>query len=205
MNILIVTAMPKEANKIIEHYNLKKQKENLYQKEEISLIITDVGRNNVTKSLLKLLNTYNMKDSIIINIGLAGSNNLNVGEVIEVNNNYGYHFDLTPFGDKLYHTTNSPFKLDTINELKQIDCYTSDGFVQETNIKETCVFDMELNAITLFPHKKIHSIKIVSDTLSANAYKEFNYDKAIQESLIYSDKIISSYQNWYELFFNPIN
>jgi len=195
MNILIVTAMPKEANKIIEHYNLKKQKENLYQKEEISLIITDVGRNNVTKSLLKLLNTYNMKDSIIINIGLAGSNNLNVGEVIEVNNNYGYHFDLTPFGDKLYHTTNSPFKLDTINELKQIDCYTSDGFVQETNIKETCVFDMELNAITLFPHKKIHSIKIVSDTLSANAYKEFNYDKAIQESLIYSDKIISSYQN----------
>lgn len=195
MNILFVVAMQKEANKIIEHYNLKKQKENLYQKEEISLIITDVGRNNVTKSLLKLLNTYNMKDSIIINIGLAGSNNLNVGEVIEVNNNYGYHFDLTPFGDKLYHTTNSPFKLDTINELKQIDCYTSDGFVQETNIKETCVFDMELNAITLFPHKKIHSIKIVSDTLSANAYKEFNYDKAIQESLIYSDKIISSYQN----------
>ena len=54
---------------------------------------------------------------------------------------------------------------------------------------------MELNAITLFPHKKIHSIKIVSDTLSANAYKEFNYDRAIQESLIYSDKIISSYQN----------
>lgn len=195
MNILFVVAMQKEANKIIEHYNLKKQKENLYQKEKISLIITDVGRNNVTKSLLKLLNTYNMKDSIIINIGLAGSNNLNVGEVIEVNNNYGYHFDLTPFGDKLYHTTNSPFKLDTINELKQIDCYTSDGFVQETNIKETCVFDMELNAITLFPHKKIHSIKIVSDTLSANAYKEFNYDKAIQESLIYSDKIISSYQN----------
>ncbi len=195
MNILIVTAMPKEANKIIEKYNLKKQKENFYQNENISLIITDVGRNNVTKTLLELLNTYNMKESIIINIGLAGSNNLNIGEIVEINNSYGYHFDLTPFGDKLYHTTNSPFKLDTINELKQIDCYTSDGFVQETNIKETCVFDMELNAITLFPHKKIHSIKIVSDTLSANAYKEFNYDKAIQESLIYSDKIISSYQN----------
>ncbi len=194
MNILFVIAMQKEANKIIEHYNLTKQKENFYQKENISLVITDVGRNNVTKTLLELLNTYNMKDSIIINIGLAGSNNLNIGEIIEVNNNYGYHFDLTPFGDKLYHTTNSPYKLDTINELKQIDCYTSDGFVQQTNIKETCVFDMELNTITLFPHKKIHSIKIVSDTLDASRYNEFNYDESIKSSLIYSDKIISSYQ-----------
>ena len=195
MNILFVVAMQKEANKIIEHYNLIKQKENFYQKENISLVITDVGRNNVTKTLLELLNTYNIKESIIINIGLVGSNNLNIGEIIEVNNNYGYHFDLTPFGDKLYHTTNSPYKLNTINELKLIDCYTSDGFVQQTNIKETCVFDMELNAITLFPHKKIHSIKIVSDTLDASKYNEFNYNEAIKKSLIYSDKIISSYQN----------
>lgn len=195
MNILFVVAMQKEANKIIEHYNLKKQKENFYQKENISLIITDIGRNNVTINLLELTKTYNIKEAIIINIGLTGSNNLNIGEIVEINNSYGYHFDLTPFGDKLYHTTNSPFKLDTINELKLIDCYTSDRFVQETNIKETCVFDMELNAITLFPHKKIHSIKIVSDTLNANTYNEFNYDEAIQKSLIYSDKIISSYQN----------
>ena len=195
MNILFVIAMSKEANKIIEHYNLKQQNKNFYKNNNISLIITDVGRNNITKSLLELSNTYNMKESIIINIGLVGSNNLNIGELIEVNNSYGYHFDLTPFGDKLYHTTNSPYKLNTINILKQIDCYTSDGFVQQTNIKETCVFDMELNAITLFPHKKLHSIKIVSDTLDASKYNEFNYDQAIEESLKYSDKIISSYQN----------
>ena len=195
MNILFVIAMSKEANKIIEHYNLKQQNKNFYKNNNISLIITDVGRNNITKSLLELSNTYNMKESIIINIGLVGSNNLNIGEIIEVNNSYGYHFDLTPFGDKLYHTTNSPYKLNTINELKQIDCYTSDGFVQQTSIKETCVFDMELNAITLFPHKKLHSIKIVSDTLNAEKYNEFNYDQAIEESLKYSDKIISSYQN----------
>ena len=194
MNILFVIAMKKEANEIIKHYNLEKQKENFYKKNNISLIITDVGRNNVTKTLLELTKTYNMEDSIIINIGLAGSNNLNIGSIIEINKNYGYHFDLTPFGDKLYHTTNSPYKLNTINELKQIDCYTSDGFVQQTNIKETCVFDMELNAITLFPHKKLHSIKIVSDTLDASKYNEFDYDKSIQESLTISDKIISSYQ-----------
>ncbi len=193
MNILFVVAMEKEANKIIEHYNLIKVKKNLYQNKNISLIITDIGRNNVTLSLLELTKTYKMENSIIINIGLVGSNNLNVGEIIEVDNSYGYHFDLTPFGDKLYYTKNSPYKLNTIN-IKKVDCYTSDGFVQSTNIKETCVFDMELNTITLFPHKKIHSIKIVSDTLNANTYNEFNYDEAIKKSLIYSDKIIGSYQ-----------
>lgn len=203
MNILFVIAMKKEANKIIEHYNLQKQTEYFYKKNNISLVITDVGRNNVTKKLLEISKIYNMEESIIINIGLVGSNNLNIGSIIEVKNSLGYHFDLTPFGDKLYHTTNSPYKLNTINELKEIDCYTSDGFVQQTNIKETCVFDMELNTITLFPHKNIHSIKIVSDTLNANSYNEFNYDEAIENSLKYSDKIISSYQNWYELFLIP--
>ena len=195
MNILFVIAMQKEANEIIKHYNLEKQKENFYKKNNISLIITDVGRNNVTIALLELSKIYDMEKSIIINIGLVGSNNLNIGSIIEINNSYGYHFDLTPFGDKLYHTTNSPYKLNTINNLKQIDCYTSDGFVQQTDIKETCVFDMELNTITLFPHKKLHSIKIVSDTLDASKYNEFNYNKSIQESLTISDKIISSYQN----------
>ena len=195
MDILIVTAMPKEAKKIIEQYDLKKQKENFFQKNNISLVITDVGRNNVTISLFNLAKEYNLENTIVINIGLVGSNNLNIGEVIEINKSYGYHFDLTPFGDELYHTTNSPYKLDKITDLKQIDCYTSDVFVQETNIKETCVLDMELNTITLFPHKKLHSIKVVSDTLSADSYKEFNYDKAILNTLEHLDQIINSYQN----------
>ena len=195
MDILIVTAMPKEAKKIIEQYDLKKQKENFFQKNNISLVITDVGRNNVTISLFNLAKEYNLENTIVINIGLVGSNNLNIGEVIEVNKSYGYHFDLTPFGDELYTTTNSPYQLDKITDLKQIDCYTSDGFVLETNITETCVFDMELNTITLFPHKKLHSIKIVSDTLNADSYKELNYDNAIENALEHLDKIINSYQN----------
>ena len=191
MDFLFIIAMQKEANKIIEHYNLKKEN-NIYKNKNISLVITDVGRNNVTTSLIDILPILN--DTTIINIGLVGSNNLNIGEIIQVDKNYGYHFDLTPFGDKLYHTKNSPFELNTIENLKKIDCYTSDGFVQKTDIKETCTFDMELNAIVQFPHKNIHSIKIVSDTLSAEKYNEFNYDKAIKQALIYSDKIISSYQ-----------
>ena len=42
MNILFVIAMKKEANKIIEHYNLKEQTETFYQKDNISLIIEGI-------------------------------------------------------------------------------------------------------------------------------------------------------------------
>ena len=53
---------------------------------------------------------------------------------------------------------------------------------------------MELNAITLFPHKKIYSIKIVSDTLNTKAYNEFDYDDSLQNSIKYIDIIKSSNQ-----------
>jgi nucleoside phosphorylase len=188
--ILFVIAMEKEANAIIKYYNLEKVKENYYEKNSIALIITGITRNGVVKSLIDC----DTKDKIIINLGLVGSNNLNIGDIVQVNNSLGYHFDLTPFGDPLYTAINSPYQLSKIDNLKCIDCYTSDGFVQKTNIKETCIFDMELNAITLFPHKKLHSIKIVSDTLSAKDYNTFNYDDAINNALLYIDKIISSYQ-----------
>ena len=196
MNILLVTAMQKEANEIIKNLKLEKINEKLYKKENITLIITGVTRNNVIKKLLELNNSkYNLKDAIVINIGLVGSNNLQIGEIVSVNKSYGYHFDLTPFDEKLYHAYNSPYKLNKINELKQVDCYTSDGFVLQTDIKETCIFDMELNAITLFPHKELYSIKIVSDTLSDKLYNEFNYDKAIKETIKYINIIIKRLTN----------
>lgn len=192
MKILLITAMEKEANKIIENYKLKKIRDNFYENKNISLIITGITRNNVVKQLFELNNLYNYKtnEAILINVGLVGSNNLEIGEIISVRNSYGYHFDLTPFGDELYTAYNSPYLLNKIEELKNIDCYTSDGFVLKTNIKETCVFDMELNSITLFPHKKLYSIKIVSDTLNEKLYNEFNYDKSIEETLKYIDIII---------------
>ena len=178
MKYLFVIAMDKEAKKLIEYYNLKKEK-NIYKKDNIELIITDISRNGIIKSLL----TIDTKDKIIINVGFVGSNNIKIGEVIQVDKSYGYHFDLTPFGTPKYIAPNSPYEIDKIKNLKSIDCYTSDGFVTSTNIKEDAIFDMELNAITLFPHKKLYSIKIVSDNLNSKSYQEFDYDKAIQKTI----------------------
>ena len=185
MNFLFVIAMEKEAKEITQYYDLKKEG-NIYKKNNIELVITNITRNGIVKSLIGI----DTSDKIIINVGFVGSNNINVGEVVQVDKSYGYHFDLTPFGDKLYHAPNSPYEVDKLNDLKSVDCYTSDGFVTSTNIKEDVIFDMELNSITLFPHKKLYSIKIVSDCLCALAYKDFDYDKAIKECIKYIDKII---------------
>lgn len=192
MKYLFVIAMKKEANDLINHYKLNKVDDNYYKKDNIELVITDISRNGITTSLINLMYKYNInyKDYVMINVGMVGSNNLKVGSVLIVENSYGYNFDLTPFGDKLYHAPNSPFKMNKVDNISKVDCYTSDGFVTKTDIKKDVIFDMELNAIVNFPFKKYYSIKVVSDNLNNNEYNKFNYKKALEEIIKVIDKII---------------
>lgn len=192
MKYLFVIAMKKEANDLINYYKLNKVDDNYYKKDNIELIITDISRNGITTSLINLMYKYsiNYKDYVMINVGMVGSNNLKVGSVLMVENSYGYNFDLTPFGDKLYHAPNSPFKMNKVDNISKVDCYTSDGFVTKTDIKKDVIFDMELNAIVNFPFKKYYSIKIVSDSLSSNEYNNFNYYDTKKDIFYITDKII---------------
>ncbi len=182
MKYLFVIAMEKEAQKIIKHYKLKKIDDNYYKNDNRELIVTDISRNGITSSLVNLIYKYNLnfKEYIMINIGMCGSNNLKVGETVLARQSFGYHFDLTSFGDPLYYSLNSPFKMNLIKNIKAVDCYTSDGFVLKTPIKEEAIFDMELNGIVNFPFKKYYSIKIVSDSLDNKEYKDFKYDDSLE-------------------------
>lgn len=192
MKYLFIIAMKKEAGDIINHYKLDKIDDNYYKKDNLELVITDVSRNGSTSSLVNLIYKYNInyKDYVAINIGMVGSNNLKVGEVVMATKSLGYHFNLTPFGDPLYHALNSPFNLKKVDGVKSAICYTSDGFVLETDIKEDVIFDMELNAIVNFPFKKYYSIKVVSDSLNNKEYDNFDYKKSLKEIIKVIDKII---------------
>ena len=192
MKYLFIIAMEKEASDIIEHYKLNKIDDNYYKKDNLELVITDVSRNGITSALVNLNCKYNInyKDYIAINIGMVGSNNLKVGKVVMATKSFGYHFNLTPFGDPLYHALNSPFNLEKVDGIKNVTCYTSDGFVLKTDIKEDAIFDMELNAIVNFPFKKYYSIKVVSDSLNNNEYNKFNYKKALEKIIKVINKII---------------
>ena len=192
MKYLFIIAMKKEASDIINHYKLDKIDNNYYKKDNLELVITDVSRNGITSALVNLIYKYNInyKDYAAINIGMVGSNNLKVGEVVMATKSLGYHFNLTPFGDPLYHALNSPFSLEKVCNVKSATCYTSDGFVLETDIKEDAIFDMELNAIVNFPFKKYYSIKVVSDSLNNKEYDNFDYQKSLEEIIKVIDKII---------------
>ncbi len=193
MKYLFVIAMQKEAKDIIKHYNLEKINENYYKKDNIELIITDISRNGVTSSLIELLYKYklNYNEYTMINIGMVGSNNLSINNVYLVDQSYGYNFDLTPFGDPLYHAPYSPFKMDTIKDAEKANCYTSDGFVLQTKIKEDALFDMELNSIITFPFNKKYSIKVVSDSLNNKEYDNFSFEKSLPKIYELIDKIIA--------------
>lgn len=192
MKYLFIIAMEKEASEIINHYKLDKIDDNYYKKDNLELVITDVSRNGITSALVNLIYKYNInyKDYAAINIGMVGSNNLKVGEVVMATKSLGYHFNLTPFGDPLYHALNSPFSLEKVCNVKEATCYTSDGFVLETDIKKDAIFDMELNAIVNFPFKKYYSIKVVSDSLNNKEYDNFDYQKSLEEIIKVIGKII---------------
>lgn len=124
------------------------------------IIQTGVGGVNVVRKLKRL-----PKWLKIVNFGYVGSNNIPIGTEVKI------------FESKLYHPNVEylePAYILNCNLLKDnlVDCYTSNDFVLETNIKELCVFDMELAYIMALGFKNVESIKIVSDNLSLKKYEE---------------------------------
>lgn len=126
------------------------------------LIITGVGAVNVIQILHQL-----PKDSIVLNIGYAGSANYEVGSVKQVSE------------VRLNHPNckypEPVLMLDTLPETYiQADptiCYSGADFVLQSDYQD-CVFDMELAYIAAFGFDKVYALKIVSDNLSLHDYRQ---------------------------------
>lgn len=175
--ILFVIAMQKEATKIAKELTLKQITENQYSKENITLIITGVGKQQTAISLVKYLeNKKENKPDIIINIGYAGSTNSKIGQWVNVNKSYNYEWNIP--GEERYTIQGYEKELiKTLNNenIKQLPCYSAESFVTSTDIKEDVVFDMELHSIYLVCCKydiNLISLKKVSDNLNLENYYE---------------------------------
>ena len=93
--ILFVIAMQKEATKIAEELKLNKITENQYSRDNITLIITGVGKQQTAMSLVSYLeNNKENKPDIIINMGYAGSTNSEIGQWVNVNKSYNYEWNI---------------------------------------------------------------------------------------------------------------
>ena len=81
----IVSAFYKEAELIIKHYNLKKQNApfELFCNDNIFVIISNIGKLNSAIATTYLINQFNI--DFIINFGIAGSSEYEVGDIFLVN------------------------------------------------------------------------------------------------------------------------
>ena len=124
------------------------------------IIKTGVGGINVIGTL-----KHYPKWIKIVNFGYAGSNNIPVGTELTIDY-CGLWHPKVDYKEKIYKLKNNHN-----NEFKNV-CFTSSDFVTECDIKEPCVFDMELAYILALGFKKVESIKIVSDNLSLKQYEK---------------------------------
>lgn len=187
MKTLLVVAEMQEAEPLIRHYGMLKTSNdyiNLWSSytHNLCLIVTGPGINNVISSLSKAvyLNVLKIKTNVI-NVGYAGAKGLNIGQVVCVKNCHCLEFPIRA-------NTGVENCIKLSNE--GYDCYTSFDFVEKAEtIEEKALFDMELAYIARFIYGKLYSIKIVSDNLDYNSFKEFDGNKAWEEVIRKIEKI----------------
>lgn len=184
--VLFVIAMEKEAKDIakkLELNEIKNDKNNnynskIYRKENITLLITGIGKQQTAINLTQYLenNKENIPDTII-NVGYVGSTNTKIGAWVSVDKIYNYEWNIP--GEQRYSIDgfkdkNGIIKVIKNKQVKVLPCYSAESFVTSTDIKDDVIFDMELHSIYLvcqmYNIKELISLKKVSDNLSLEDY-----------------------------------
>ena len=173
--ILIMCAMEKESKTIAQELKLEKVTETIFRKNNISLLISGIGKQKTAINLTKYL-CENIKPDLIVNIGYAGSTDIKIGTWVNITKSYNYEWNIP--GEERYtiigYDREKISTLDNAN-IKILPCYSAECFVTSTDIKEDAVFDMELHSIYMICCKydiELISLKKVSDNLSLENYYE---------------------------------
>ena len=151
------------------------EKEELKLVEELGygswpVLITGVGAMNIINVLNDL-----PRDMTIVNIGYAGSKDLEPGKFYAIDRVSLYHPNVN-YPEKesclsMHYTVAYENEERFAANEKITSCYTSNDFVLETD-KKGCVFDMELAFIAALGFKDLVSFKYVSDNLDLQEYRE---------------------------------
>lgn len=183
-NILFVCAMKKEAIRIAEKLEMNQINENLYVSNNIKLLITGIGKQLTAINLTEYL-SKNEKPDLIINVGYAGSTDIQVGKWVNISRVYNYEWEI-PGEEKYVMLAGGSQKLELIDNtnIEKVECYSAECFVTETDIDEHVAFDMELHSISLICDLyeiPLMSLKKISDNLSIENYYENIEEKDVFE------------------------
>lgn len=91
--ILIICAMEKESKTIAQELKLQKVTETIFKKNNISLLISGIGKQKTAINLTKYL-CENIKPDLIVNIGYAGSTDIKIGTWVNITKSYNYEWDI---------------------------------------------------------------------------------------------------------------
>jgi len=172
-SVLLVMALPSESN-------------GLFEKNNIEVLYTGVGKINAAYTITKKiseLKSKNQKIDLVINLGTAGSNFFNKGELVECTSfvqrdmdvrAFGYEFGKTPQEEDipLYIKTAKRFE-----HLRTGICGTGDSFATKPPLVDCNVLDMESYAIAKICRKEdinFAAVKYISDGADDNSTKDWN-------------------------------
>ena len=153
MKRLVVIA-EKEELKLVEQLGYK----------NYPVLITGVGALNVIEALKDV-----PKDVCIINIGYAGSKNLEPGKFYAIDGVSLYHQNVK-YIEPSYSLSYNPW-VGGVEPLTPVKCLTGTDFVLESDVKG-CVFDMDLAYIKALGFEDVIAYKYVSDNLDLQEYRE---------------------------------
>ena len=149
---------------IAEKEEMKLVKELGYDKYPV--LITGVGALNVIDALKDI-----PKDTNLINIGYAGSKDLEPGKFYTVDMVSLYHPNVDYY-EHQYELGWIPWEAEERDEpMMFVKCLTGTDFVLESDVSG-CVFDMELAYIKALGFENVIAYKYVSDNLDLQEYRE---------------------------------
>ena len=128
------------------------------------IIVTGVGAINVIRTLKEL-----PKESVILNIGYAGSSNFEIGSAVQVSEVRLNHPNCQ-YPEPTLLLDAIPTAWLQSEGITSVD-YSGADFVLASDYKD-CVFDMELAYIASFGFNRCYALKIVSDNLSLHDYRK---------------------------------
>ena len=165
--------MEKESKTIAQELKLQKVTETIFKKNNISLLISWIGKQKTSINLTKYL-CENIKPDLIVNIGYAGSTDIKIGTWVNITKSYNYEWDIP--GEEKYSFLdygNQELELTKNTEIQKVECYSAESFVTKTDLTGHLAFDMELHSVAVIGDMfkiPVMSLKKISDNLSLEDY-----------------------------------
>jgi len=187
-NIIFNIALMCEAQPVIKHLKLKKilniNVATIYRSDNLFLCVTGIGQLNMATAIAFMAGKNIINPAaILINIGIAGSKNYQIGDFIEVNkislyqqNDY-HHYNYYPV--KLHDFKFPEAELITYNQISNI--------YRDNSLSDMEGYGFFSAAIKYVPREQIWLGKIISDNNVADLDKIIN---AANKKLIYNQNFI---------------